>query len=144
MKKVAAILLLAALAMPSLAHADDWHRDPHWRGNIHHFNQRDVNYWHTGHWYHGRHGGRLGWYWVLGPSFYFYSAPVYPYPDPFIPPVVVPAPTVIAPPPVVAVPPPAIVAPSPAVRYWYLCKKPYGYYPYVPACYGRWHAVVAY
>jgi hypothetical protein len=144
MKKLAAVLLLISLVIPSFAHADSWHRDQHWRGDIRHFNRRDIDYWHTGHWYHGRHGGRLGWYWVLGPNFYAYGAPVYPYPDPFQPPMVASAPYVVTPPPVVAVPPPAIMAPSPAVRYWYYCNKPHGYYPYVPACYGRWHAVPGY
>jgi hypothetical protein len=154
MKKFAAALLLTALIAPSFALAQDhdhgggphrdWHPDKHWRGDIHAFRDRDINYWHTGHWFHGHHSGRLGWWWVLGPNFYFYPAPVYPFPDPFIPSIVAPAPTVIAPPPVVAVPPPAIVAPSPAVSYWYFCHNPRGYYPYVPACYGRWHAVPVY
>ena len=37
----------------------------------------------------GRHGGRGGWWWVVGDAWYYYPQPVYPYPDPYTPPVVV-------------------------------------------------------
>ena len=31
--------------------------------------------WGGGHWLHDRHDGRLGWWWVVGPSWYFYPRP---------------------------------------------------------------------
>jgi hypothetical protein len=141
MKKLAAVFLLAALFAPAFAqsgyaqehdhdhggrHGDhgDWHPDAHWGGDIHAFHDHDLAYWHQGHWFHGPHGGRNGWWWILGGAWYFYPAPVYPYPDPYIPPVMAP--------------------PPPAMAYWYYCRNPRGYYPYVPACYGRWREVPAY
>jgi len=135
MRKLAATLLLAALITPAFAlsgfaqNRDDHdhgarHPDEHWHGDIHSFRDHDLDYWHGGHWFHGPHGGRKGWWWVLGNAWYFYPAPVYPYPNPYIPPVMAP--------------------PPPAVTYWYYCRHPRGYYPYVPACYGRWHEVPGY
>jgi hypothetical protein len=80
--------------------AQDWHR--RWA-------ERDINgyadhleHWRAGHWYHGRHGGRVGWWWVAGGVWYFYPAPVYPYPDPHA-----------VPPPVAYGAPPAVVVPAP-------------------------------
>lgn len=110
---------LLALAMPALA---QWHDH-----DIHRFHHRDVIIWRGGHWHHVWHGGRLGWWWVVGPSWYFYTAPVYPYPDPYVPQTVV-----VAPP---AGPPPA--------QSWYYCDDPQGYYPYVNTCRGAWRAVPA-
>lgn len=101
-----------------------------WRGDIRHFRGHDFNRWQQGRWYHGAHGGRSGWWWIVGPSWYFYVAPVYPYPDPYQPPAL----AGIAPP----------VAPGSAPRYWYYCADPPGYYPYVAWCRGAWRAVPAY
>lgn len=64
---------------------------PHWRG---------------GHWHHGYHGGSLGWWWIVGPAWYYYPEPVYPYPGP-------------------------LAAP---VQYWFYCPSSPIYYPYTPAC----------
>jgi len=127
--------------------------DRHWRGDIHRFHEHDVVRWRAGRWHHGRHDGRLGWWWVVGGVWYLYSAPVYPYPDPYQPSVVMveqPAPVVAAP---VYAPPPApvyapqpapVVAPAPApAQYWYYCEKPAGYYPYVPQCPSAWQKVPA-
>jgi hypothetical protein len=72
---------------------------------------------------HGRHLGRLGWWWVVGGAWYFYPAPVYPYPDPYIPPVVTPAP-----------PSPG----EPAAYTWYYCRSAQAYYPYVGSCPEPW------
>src|ERR1700691_1206786 len=36
--------------------------------------------WNHGYWFHGAYGGRAGWWWVVGPTWYYYPAPVYPYP----------------------------------------------------------------
>ena len=101
-------------------HDEPWHGDRHWHGDIHAFHDRDIGYWRAGHWFHGRHDGMQGWWWVVGPTFYFYPAPVYPYPDPYVPPVASAAP------------------PGPS---WYYCANPQGYYPYVPRCSVPWQAV---
>lgn len=66
---------------------------------------------------------------------YFYPAPVYPYPNPYQPPVVM-----VEQPPVAVVPP----APAPgAPQYWYYCPNPQGYYPYVADCSTPWQKVPA-
>ena len=140
MKKLAAVLVLAALLAPAFAKPlfaqENWdhghgggpnraaHSDPHWGGDIHAFRDHDLAYWRGGHWFHGPHGGRKGWWWTVGGAWYFYPAPIYPYPNPFLPPIMAPAPA--------------------AVTYWYYCHNPRGYYPYVPVCYGPWHDVPAY
>jgi len=119
------VMLTVGLSSPSLADPrwdHDWHRDRNWHGDIHAFRARDLSYWHSGHWIHGPHLGRNGWWWVLGPNWYSYAAPIYPYPNPYLPPVVAPV----------------------AANYAYYCHRPNGYYPYVPVCYGHWHAVPAY
>lgn len=118
---VAALTFFAGVA-PS--RADDDHR---WHGgDMHHFGDRDEHIWRGGQWFHGDHGGRGGWWWIVDGNWYFYPAPVYPYPDPYVPPVVMPAP-----------------APGQAPQYWYYCPNPAGYYPYVPACPTNWMAVPA-
>ena len=111
-----------ALATPAFA---DWHGH-----DIHHFHEHDIRVWHGGHWHHVWHGGRIGWWWVVGPHWYFYPGPIYPYPDPYVPPVVVEQP-----------PPPAPVLPH--AQSWYHCDDPEGYYPYVSECRGPWHEVPA-
>lgn len=98
--------------------------------DIHHFHEHDFDRWRGGRWIHGAHGGRLGWWWVVGGGWYFYPAPVYPYPDPYVPPVVA-----------VPAPPPAVATASPAQ--YYFCDRPRGYYPYVAACRVPWRVVVA-
>jgi hypothetical protein len=95
-------------------------------GDIHRFHERDLREWHGGHWVHDRHAGRLGWWWVVGGVWYFFPAPVYPYPDPYVPP------TVVAPP----APPPA------PTQYWYYCARARAYYPYVTSCPEGWMQVV--
>jgi len=125
----AAALMLPALAQPSAAqeherpHGD--HRAEGWHGGeIRHFNEHDMERWRGGAWFHGLHDGRVGWWWQVGPTWYFYAAPVYPYPDPYMPPVVA-----------------APGAPAPAGQFWYYCQSPPGYYPYVPQCSLPWEAV---
>ncbi len=125
---LAAGLMVPVLALPSAAeerreHGD--HRAEGWHGGeIERFHERDRDRWRGGEWHHGEHDGRFGWWWHVGPSWYFYNQPVYPYPDPYAPPVVV-APT------------------PPNQQYWYYCRNPAGYYPYVPQCHGNWEAVPA-
>ena len=86
------------------------------------FRERDFDVWRRGGWIHGRHDGRLGWWWVVNGTWYFYSEPIYPYPDPYVPPAVV-------------------AAPAPAGQFWYFCRNPRGYYPYVARCLVPWQAV---
>ena len=131
---VAVLIALPAMVHPAAADERGHRRGPErgrhqvWRGDIHRFHEHDFGRWRGGNWYHGRHLGRLGWWWIVGGIWYFYPAPVYPYPDPYLPPAVVAAP-----------------APAPAVpqQYWYYCRKPAGYYPYVPRCTTAWQAVPA-
>lgn len=98
-------------------HYEPEHRsDEGWRWGGRGF---DAERWHGGRWFHGEHVGRLGWWWVAGDSWYFYPAPVYPYPDPYIP--------------------PAVVAPS--AGYSYYCTSANAYYPYVTACPEGWKPI---
>lgn len=110
-----------------------WHGGPGrpyggWHGDARGYYGRVPGNWHQGHWYHGPHNGRSGWWWIVGPSWYFYLSPVYPYPDPWLPPSLYG----------VAPPPPGVPG-----RYWYYCADPPGYYPYVPQCNFGWRAVLA-
>lgn len=89
------------------------------------FSARDHTIWRGGAWRHVVHDGHLGWWWVVGGLWYFYPAPIYPYP------------TYIG---------PAYYydyytrygAPS---YYWYYCEDPPGYYPYVQQCNEPWEPV---
>ncbi len=118
--------VFAGLALPALA--DNWR----YRGyNIRTFHHYDYNAWRHGHWYHGWRGGRLAWWWFGGGLWYPYAAPIYPYPNPYIPPTIVVRPA-----------PPALPLPPPA-QTWYYCPNPQGYYPYVPQCSVGWQAVPA-
>jgi hypothetical protein len=116
------ILALAAAGFAVTLHAPPalaQHRDDHWHDNdIHHFNDHDYGVWRGGRWFHGPYGGRTGWWWIVGGVYYFYPAPIYPYPDPYVPPAVAPNPT-----------------------YWFYCGNPQGYYPYVPQCSVPWQQV---
>ncbi|MHB9119209.1 MAG: hypothetical protein ACYC2R_13190 [Burkholderiales bacterium] len=127
--------VLATLAYP--AQADDRGRDRgpdrHWGGDIRHFDRHDIHVWRGGSWRHGHHDGRFGWWWVVAGMWYFYPQPVYPYPDPYQPPVVV------VPQQPSATPPDA----APAAPVWYYCPSAQGYYPYVSVCPGGWKTVPA-
>jgi hypothetical protein len=128
--RLLAIAASIAMAYSSLSTADP-HRN-HWRGDIHHFHDHDYPHWRDGHWYHGDHGGRLGWWWVAANMWYLYPAPIYPYPNPYIPPAVV---VEREPEPVAAILPPETV--------WYYCKSSRNYYPYVSVCPEGWRLVPA-
>lgn len=131
---IAATLVLSVAAGFAAADERDYHRgaerSQHERARVesHRFNEHDLGRWRAGHWHHGRHSGRLGWWWIVGGAWYFYPTAVYPYPDPYLPPGVVVAP---------------VPAPSSAPQYWYYCANPAGYYPYVPACRVAWQRVPA-
>jgi hypothetical protein len=128
----AAGLLSAALVYPCAAQERDHRRgyEQHhgWHGDIHRFHQHDLPLWRSGRWYHGHYNGRTGWWWITSGVWYYYPAPVYPYPDPFLPP---------------GVAFPAAPVASAAQQYWYHCNSPAGYYPYIAHCRTPWRAVVA-
>lgn len=109
-------------APPRAAIPDGRHTVP-WHGDIGRFQEHDVRVWQSGRWHHGPHGGRHGWWWVVGGAWYFYPAPVYPYPDPYVPGVV--------------------DTPPDDTDYWYYCRYWDQYYPYVETCPGGWQAVPA-
>jgi hypothetical protein len=145
MRKFSTLFLAAAFSASAAvapALADDWHHhDEHhedhgfrgddrpWRGDIHHFHEYDYDYWRGGRWFNGFHEGRSGWWWIVGGFWYFYPAPVYPYPDPYTPPLVVAEPVPVSP---LGAPP----------AYVYYCRNPVGYYPYVPECFAHWERVL--
>lgn len=150
---VAFTLLALAAVVPGLAHADRGFRHgdrgfrhgrerggPRWHGDIRHFDRHDRGIWRGGFWRHGDHGGRFGWWWVVGGSWYLYPQPVYPYPNPYVPPVVVQQPPVQY----IERPQAGMGSPSaPAPDTWYHCAHPTGYYPYVRECPGGWTPVPA-
>lgn len=109
---IAAILIVPSLISPAFAQdrrdRDRFERREHQESRERyerHFVDRDWDRWRGGRWLHGRHAGREGWWWVIGGSWYFYPAPVYPYPDPYA------LPVIVAPPPG---PPAATITPVPA------------------------------
>lgn len=88
-------------------------------------------HWDHGYWHHGWYSGRMGWWWVVGPSWYYYDYPIYPYwwgPYSHTQVVVVEEPQPSGPPP---------------TPYWYWCNDPKGYYPYVAQCPTGWTPVPA-
>jgi hypothetical protein len=90
-----------------------WAPHPGWQGSIQHFNQ---SYWRGGHWWHGTYTGRPGWWWIVGPDWYWFPTAIYPYPDSY-------------------------TSPSMASGYWYWCDTFQQYYPYVGACPSGWRTV---
>ena len=110
------------------------HRGAVWgHGDIHHFHDSDFHAWQGGRWVHDWHGNHFGWWWVVGGAWVFFSAPVYPYPDPYVPSTVI----------VQTAPAPAPVVTAPAPAYWYYCSSAQNYYPYVTQCPVGWEQVPA-
>ena len=85
-----------------------------WHGNVGTF---DRSRWSNGHWRHERHGGRFGWWWTVGPDWYFFDSPIYPYPDSYFP-------------------------PGENMGWWYWCEAYQEYYPYVTDCPSGWEPVL--
>lgn len=88
------------------------------------FNPTERTLWTSGYWRHEWHNNLYGWWWVVGGIWYFYAAPVYPYPlyvsdyswqEPLSP-----------------------IYPS---GYWYYCSASQAYYPYVQTCDVPWTPV---
>jgi hypothetical protein len=91
-----------------------------WRVNR--FTPRERAMWTHGRWWHGRWHGRLGWWWWANGGWFFYDAPVYPYPD-YVSETYYDVPG------------------ADYSAYWYYCRDPEGYYPYVQRCNGEWQPV---
>ena len=133
--KTLAVAALIATSIPAMADRGEggwrgggWRGGEGWRGgDIRYFDRGDIGIWRGGRWIHERHEGRWGWWWVAGGMWYFYPQPVYPYPDPYIPPVVVQP----------------NAAPQAAGQFWYYCQANNGYYPYVASCPSGWSTVPA-
>ncbi|HEY1426816.1 MAG TPA: hypothetical protein VGF50_09105 [Caulobacteraceae bacterium] len=92
-------------------------------GPIGRFGPHDMATWRAGYWWHGWRGGRVGWWWFAGGFWYWFAAPIHPYPS-YVP--------------------DAFVAggyPAAGAVWWY-CDNPPGYYPYVQGCW-RWRKVMA-
>lgn len=140
MRKHSSLLLAALLtlgaAQPAFAdydhghgHGPEHHEDWRGHGDIHSFHEHGYDHWRGGNWFEGDHGGRHGWWWVVEGTWYYYPQPVYPFPDPYIPPTVVLQ---------AGSEDPVTVAPN----YVYYCSRPAGYYPYVGSCYRPWRRVL--
>ena len=134
--------LLLIISVPVFA--EEHHgRERHFEGReIHRFHEHDLQIWRAGNWHHGRHEGRLGWWWIAGGIWYFYPSRIAEIPDPYTPPVVVvnPQPPVVVAP---QAPAPTPVQPQPAAQSWYYCESVKSYYPYVPSCPEGWKTVPA-
>lgn len=147
------VAFAVALALATGASADHHHDDRHsapivhhedhrgvvWgHGDIRHFHDFDDHAWRGGHWVHDWHDNHFGWWWIVGGAWVFFNAPIYPYPDPYVPSTVI---VQQAPPPAPAAPP--STGPAPAAAYWYYCASAQNYYPYVTQCPVGWQQVPA-
>jgi hypothetical protein len=92
-------------------------------GPVGRFGPRDFAAWRGGFWWHGYRGARFGWWWFANGFWYWYDAPVYPYPanvaDYYVP----------------------SDSYAPAGPIWYYCANPAGYYPTVHACPSGWQPI---
>lgn len=150
---LSALLLGAAVFAATPSEARPWHHPgfhPHarfvFRHDFRHFTPVEHRWWTGGRWHHMNWHGRFGWWWGVGGAFYWYPAPVYPYP-----------------------------AEVSSTYYdddaanddsdnggdgsyddnagpgdqgggygtWYHCSNPEGYYPYVKSCRNGWEQVPA-
>jgi len=127
-------LCLAALALGSAgaqsAHQSHGRERYVFRGHdVHRFHNDELIRWRGGRWNNSCFGGRCGWWWLAAGQWYFYDAPIYPYPQVvsgigFVDPAYVePAPAVMAAPNSAAPP-----------QFWYYCDNPEGYFPAVQTC----------
>jgi hypothetical protein len=131
-------MMIAALAVNGSAanaqhngaerHGGEYHGHDFYGRDFHHFSPAEREIWRGGHWEHGWHENRFAWWWNTGGGWYFYPAPIYPFPT-YVPPAII----VQQPPPMPSGLPPA--------QSWYFCDNPQGYYPYVVACNGPWREV---
>lgn len=121
--------------------------------NYSRFDAHERTLWRSGRWNRGRHDDRDGWWWTIGSGLYYYPQPIYPYPgyvssyyysnpyygdsyynDPYYG-SYLPYAGDVPPANAIGGPPPE------SNQYWYYCRDPEGYYPYVRECRGRWEPV---
>ena len=89
-------------------------RASNWHGSMNDF---DLHAWQGGSWRHALHDGRLGWWWTVGPDWYYFNEPVYPYPDLYTP-------------------------FGEPIGWWYWCDPSQEYYPYISYCPVPWESVM--
>lgn len=109
-------------------------------GDPRHWDARHFALWRGGSWHHDCRFGRCGWWWFADGEWYWYSAPVYPYP--LVVSTIVAADVAaadMAPPPPAPYPVAPPMPPTPTT-YWY-CASSGAYYPAVPACAVPWQPV---
>lgn len=136
--KIYSVFLVFALLLASAGEAEArWHHG--WRRGF------LVAGWDHGYWYHGTYGGRAGWWWIVGPGWYYYPQPLYPYPPATAEPLyIVQVPS--QPPPAsssATVPPPAATVQRISGNdkaFTYYCEKTKAYYPVVTNCEAGWVA----
>jgi hypothetical protein len=95
--------------------------------DFHGFTPAEHAAWTGGHWNHGWHRGRFGWWWFVGGFYYLYPDEIYPYPD-YVSDDVEAS---------------DLPAPAYAPGYWYFCSANNTYYPYTPSCPVPWTLVPA-
>ncbi|KXW55158.1 hypothetical protein [Ferrovum sp. PN-J185] len=169
MKKII-FLTLSLLTLFSNSYADE---ERHFRErhfvefhdrDVHCFHPRELRVWERGRWIQATRGGLYGWWWVIGPRWFYYTAPIYPYPmmvservvfvnatppvSPVPPTYVSPQATTIVPPspPMYVSPQATTVVPSsppPAIQMRYFCPSLNGYYPEIAQCPEPWRRVNA-
>lgn len=108
-----------------LPHPGPWHHFGNFHGHdFAHLTVVERDHWRHGGWHHTWHHGHYGWWWYVDDLWFFYPAPIYPYPT--------------------------YVGPNDYYDWssdfdtensWYYCQDPQGYYPYVQQCNGPWQPV---
>ena len=122
--------------------------------DVRHFTDRERERWREGRWRHAWHDGHPGWWYAVGPHWYYYQEPVLPYPFEVAPVIVeerviVQEQTTSAPrpndPPGETRSGPADPAPPLRARpnVVYHCGNPEGFYPGLSACSAGWEEVAA-
>lgn len=112
------------------------------REDFRRYHQQEFNRWQSGRWIEGRVHGVFGWYWFIpGLGYYYYTQPVFPYPDAYA-----------------AYQNPDDVNFYPEnddnasenvqpqnqpVASWYFCRSANAYYPYVNQCPEEWEVIPA-
>src|SRR5579859_430983 len=109
---VVGLVLGTALGLTlDVAAAANYHgHDFHGR-SFHSFGPRERHEWRGGHWQQSWHGGRYAWWWTVGPYWYLYPDPIYPYP-------------LYVPPAVVVEQQPPVPTGLPPTQSWYFCDNP--------------------
>jgi hypothetical protein len=134
------IAMLSLLVNSTLAFAEE-HRERHRDGRQHQrYSEHDVNIWRGGNWHRENHQGHFGWWWVAGGAWYLYPQPVYPYPEPYSPPVTV----INERPAVVQQSEPAFATAhtvAPPALYWHFCDSAREYFPALAICPEGWKSV---